>query len=205
MVLFLHFLCLSRPLSLTSSIWFHCADDDDDSGISFFPFVCLRTQTNALISSEPEVRLCKPLFIKHIDSSAGGIKNTWSSWEIPIRASNEILLRELICFCLRGQILYPFGGIKSNPGQYCPPGTRSVIRILVVWNVGPCLSWRVVRVWEWEKVCLCGLKNAGSSWEQKLRRFCFNYSAHYQSLQRLSLFLHWLLDFFFPNLKEFDG
>lgn len=67
-----------------------------------FPFVCLLTQINALISLDPGVRLCKLPFIKHIDSRAGGIKNTWSNWKIHIHISNEIHLYEFICLRLQG-------------------------------------------------------------------------------------------------------
>lgn len=99
MVFFLHFLCLSLPLSLAFSIWFHALMMIVRLA---FPFVCLLTQTNALISLDLGVRLCKLLFIKHIDSRAARIKNTWSNWKIHIRVFNEIRLYELICLCLRG-------------------------------------------------------------------------------------------------------
>lgn len=46
------------------------------------PFVCLLAQTNALISSDLGVSLRKLLFIKRIDSTAAGIKNTCSYREI---------------------------------------------------------------------------------------------------------------------------
>lgn len=46
------------------------------------PFVCLLAQTNALISSDLGVSPCKLLFIKRIDSTAAGIKNTCSYREI---------------------------------------------------------------------------------------------------------------------------
>lgn len=46
------------------------------------PFVCLLAQTNALISSDLGVSLRKLLFIKCIDSTAAGIKNTCSYREI---------------------------------------------------------------------------------------------------------------------------
>lgn len=75
MVLFLHFLCLSA--SLNGSLYLiPCADDDSEIS---FPFVCLLAQTNALISLDLEVRLCKLLFIRHIDSTAACIKNTWTN------------------------------------------------------------------------------------------------------------------------------
>lgn len=45
--------------------------------LAFF-IVCPLTQTNALISLDPEVRLYKMLFIKRIDFRVACIKNTWS-------------------------------------------------------------------------------------------------------------------------------
>lgn len=47
-----------------------------------FPFVCLLAQTNVLISSDLGVGICKLLFIKCIDSTAAGFKNTCSNREI---------------------------------------------------------------------------------------------------------------------------
>lgn len=82
-------LSLSPPVSLTFCIGFHAPDDNSE--ISFF-IVYPLTQTNALISLDLEVRLYKMLFIKHIDSRAAIIKNTWSNWQIHIYVSNEILL-----------------------------------------------------------------------------------------------------------------
>lgn len=99
MLFFLHFLCLSLPLSLAFSIRFHALMMIARLA---FAFVCLHTQTNALISLDLEVRLCKLLFIKHIDSRAAGIKNTWTNSTIHIHVFNEILLYELICVCLQG-------------------------------------------------------------------------------------------------------
>lgn len=65
-----------------------------------FPLCLFLTQTNALISLDFEVRLCKLLSIKYIDSRAAGIKNTRSNKKIYIHISNEIVQYKLICLCL---------------------------------------------------------------------------------------------------------
>lgn len=98
MVFFLHFLCLSLPLSHAFSIWFHALMMM--IARLAFPSVCLLTQTNALISLDLGVRLCKLLFIKHIDSRAAGITNTWSNWKIQSMFLIKYLcISSFVCVC----------------------------------------------------------------------------------------------------------
>lgn len=111
MVFFLHILRLSLPLSLTLSIWFHALMMIVRLAL---PIVCLLTQTNALISLDLEVRLCKLQFIKSIDSRAAGIKNTRINGKIHAHFPDKIHLHELICLCLQGWILYPVAGLSQT-------------------------------------------------------------------------------------------
>lgn len=71
---------LSVPASLTRSLYLIPAPMLMARLAS--PFVCLLAQTNVLISSDLGVSLRKLLFIKRIDSTAAGIKNTCSNREI---------------------------------------------------------------------------------------------------------------------------
>lgn len=84
-----------------------------------FPIVCLLTQTNALIL-DLEVRLCKLLIVKHTDSRAAGIKNTWINWKILTHFKNEILLYELMWCSLEEWLLYPVAGLSQTQVNNIP-------------------------------------------------------------------------------------
>lgn len=87
------------------------------------PFVCLLAQTNALISSDLGVSLCKLLFIKRIDSTAAGIKNTCSNREI----KSMFLMKR---FCMGSSVM--------SEGKHCR-------RLGLTWSqYSPQLMWGII-------------------------------------------------------------
>lgn len=129
-VFFLHFLCLSPSLSLalylilaTTMMMVRLAS----------PFVCLLAQTNALISSDPGVSLCKLLFIKRIDSTAAGIKNTCFYREI----KSMFLMKR---FCTSSSVYVCKGKycrrLELRWSQYSP---------LLIWGIILCISFQTDR------------------------------------------------------------